>query len=58
MDNKAIAERDRRRDAPVQGALPWPIVAERLIRAWRWHSCRHERRPVKTALLVTDRIEF
>ena len=34
MDNKAIAERDRRRDAPVQGALPWPIVAERLTRAW------------------------
>ena len=27
MDNKAIAERDQRRDAPVQGALPWPIVA-------------------------------
>ena len=26
MDNKAIAERDQRRDAPVQGALPWPIV--------------------------------
>ena len=34
MDNKAIAERDRRRDATVQGALPWPIVAERLTRAW------------------------
>ena len=26
MDNKAIAERDQSRDAPVQGALPWPIV--------------------------------
>jgi hypothetical protein len=27
MDNKAIAERDRRRDAPVQGAL---LVTDRI----------------------------